>query len=363
MPDSRKLAQAAIVILCAAGAAALFTLFQTSTESGELFPEYSSLRSDPLGTRILHDALTRLPGYQVERNFRPFPRFHPTQATVFVLNTAASSWTQATQKQLTEWEARARQGARLVFATGRKSSSFSSRLRARERKSAKPTQSAFEDRWKLRIVESSANPASWRLVPLDNTWTSLAVHRGKDQEEEITAAERRVEGGAIVFFGDSFLFSNEAQVNDRDPESLHAALGPHRRVIFDEAHLGTVETGSVGGLLRRYRLQGAAAVLVLLGALFVWRSSSSLLPRTGAGRDNTVAGRAAAEALPALLRRNLPPAAAPQALREIWEKSQHVLATISPERRRRIGAELSAASGSTLLETWNNAHHIAKRKS
>jgi hypothetical protein len=41
---------------------------------GDVFPEYSSLRADPLGVRALHDAVGRLPGREVVRWTRPVQR-------------------------------------------------------------------------------------------------------------------------------------------------------------------------------------------------------------------------------------------------------------------------------------------------
>lgn len=39
-------------------------------ESGELYPHYSTLRSDPLGAKALHDSLTSLDGLEVSRNVK-----------------------------------------------------------------------------------------------------------------------------------------------------------------------------------------------------------------------------------------------------------------------------------------------------
>jgi hypothetical protein len=55
-------------------------------------------------------------------------------------------------------------------------------------------------------------------------------------------------------------------------------LGGNQRVVFDESHLGEVESGSIAGLARNYHLEGLALALLTLAGLYVWKNSSSLLP-------------------------------------------------------------------------------------
>src|SRR5687767_6849307 len=46
-------------------------LFDLRLSGGDIYPPYSTLRADPLGTRALHDALQRLPEVEVERSLKP----------------------------------------------------------------------------------------------------------------------------------------------------------------------------------------------------------------------------------------------------------------------------------------------------
>ncbi|MCP4640683.1 MAG: hypothetical protein GY851_09635 [bacterium] len=60
-------------------ALALFTLgllhlFSLRYERGDTYPPYSSLRTDPLGTRALFESFDAVDGVVAERNFRPFER-------------------------------------------------------------------------------------------------------------------------------------------------------------------------------------------------------------------------------------------------------------------------------------------------
>jgi len=48
----------------------LFHLFISRFETGDIYPAYSSLRSDPLGTKALYESLDRLPVPLVMRSFQ-----------------------------------------------------------------------------------------------------------------------------------------------------------------------------------------------------------------------------------------------------------------------------------------------------
>ena len=62
----------------------LWQLFTIRFETGDVYPPYSSLRADPLGTKALHDSLNSLNALRVGRNFRPLGRFaDPRNTTAF----------------------------------------------------------------------------------------------------------------------------------------------------------------------------------------------------------------------------------------------------------------------------------------
>ena len=43
-------------------------LFQLRFETGDVYPEYSSLRSDPLGARVFYQSLEQVGNMEVSRN-------------------------------------------------------------------------------------------------------------------------------------------------------------------------------------------------------------------------------------------------------------------------------------------------------
>ena len=52
----------------------LFWLFSLRFGAGDIMPEYSSLRPDPLGAKALYESLARMNGVGVVRNFDPLER-------------------------------------------------------------------------------------------------------------------------------------------------------------------------------------------------------------------------------------------------------------------------------------------------
>ena len=80
------------------------------------------------------------------------------------------------------------------------------------------------------------------------------------------------------------------------------------RIVFDEAHLGILDTSGVAALMRKYHLHGLAAGLLLLAALFIWKNSTSLVPaRAQAASEDFVTGKNATSGFVNLLRRSVAP--------------------------------------------------------
>jgi hypothetical protein len=60
-------------------------------QQADHYPDYSTLRADPLGTRALHDALDRMPGVTVLRNFQPMKKLEGAPGKVLILPSISAS--------------------------------------------------------------------------------------------------------------------------------------------------------------------------------------------------------------------------------------------------------------------------------
>jgi hypothetical protein len=270
-------------------------------ETGEVYPPYSSLRFDPLGARALYESLAALPDLQVERLYKPratmVGKEAGTGAAVLVLGVDPLSWSEVNEKTLEEYEKLTDHGGRLVIAF----------LPIPAPANSAGEQQSLASRWHIRLAYRDA-PRTTGAIPRSSAlyfdagqeWNTLALRDG-----HASAVERDLGDGTVVLVADSYPLSNEGLRQARDAGFISRVVGPARRIVFDENHFGVVETGSVTKLMRKYRLQGAVAILVVVAILFVWRSGSSFLPPRAEYATGPITGRDSMEGLAALLRRGV----------------------------------------------------------
>ena len=63
----------------------LRALFDLRFKSGDIYPAYSSLRSDPLGTKVVYQSLAEIPALDVSRNHEPFEKIETQPGTTMFL--------------------------------------------------------------------------------------------------------------------------------------------------------------------------------------------------------------------------------------------------------------------------------------
>jgi len=257
-------------------------------ETGEVYPPYSSLRSDPQGAKVLYESLDAA-GLAVERLYKQRTVLeHPGDA-LLVLGVDPIGWSAVKAKTLEEYEKLVERGGRLViaFLPVRRTTMSLEKL-------------PVEERWNLRLRYRRTDASS---VPRHET--GLYFETGPPWRIEGRIAERSFGTGTIVLVTDCFPLSNQGLRDARDVGLIAKLVGPSHRVIFDENHFGVSESGSVTKLMRKYRLEGAVAVLALVAALFVWRSASSFLPPRESSTTAAVAGRDTLDGMTSLLHRGV----------------------------------------------------------
>ncbi len=261
-------------------------------ETGDIYPPFSSLRSDPMGTRALYESLGEMPGITVERLYKQRTELSSPDDALFVLGVDPVAWSALKPKELSEYEKLVAHGGRLVIGF----------LPVREPGST-PTERAVEEKWGIRLRYRHADrEAENRNIPRE---TALYFDAWRDWRTQDGFAERSFGAGTILLASDTFALSNEGLRDARNTQLIAALAGPAHRILFDENHFGVVETGSVAKLMRKYHLEGAIAILVLVAGLFLWRSASSLLPPRRVTAEEAVAGRNSLAGMTALLHRGI----------------------------------------------------------
>jgi hypothetical protein len=279
-------------------------LFNRQFASGEVYPDFSSLRTDRMGTKLLFDSLRSLPGVGVERNFLPLEFLPQDGAAVLLLGMHPLKVNWNDGLVLRSAEATAMRGNRVVIALHvdpdgpqPKQDEFEHR----EKQTAPPE---LKTKWGVTL---QVDPKPGALHPLvfreAAGWKIL--QRG---DAGALTIERAFGKGSVVLMAESGAFTNAAAVNLDGVDHVADALGPYRRVVFDEQHLGIAESGSIIGMARQFRLTGLALGLALCAGLFIWRNASSFPPPAVRTVADRFSGRTSHAGLLTLLKRHIPPA-------------------------------------------------------
>lgn len=293
-----KIALAVLIIALAWG---LEQVVVSPLSTGAVYPEYSSLRSDPKGSMALYESLGKV--VEVRRLYKSREQSDPGPGTtIFILGVDPVAWSQADVDTLKEYESLTGKGARLAIA-------FLPVSKPWPRKKDRPV----EARWDIHFALDNSHaedelPVKFRVGA---KWRALTSH----------AVERPLGAGTIVLIADSYPLSNEGLREARDVSLIAQIAGPAREIVFDENHFGVIETGSITKLMRKYHLEGALAVLALVAGLFLWRSASSLLPSRAPRAEQAVTGRDSLEGMTALLRRGIPEKNLVRVCYEEWRKT------------------------------------------
>ena len=326
---SRAMQRVILFAALAALAGALAYFAKIRFASGDLYPAYSTLRTDPLGSKALFESLQRVKNKEVRRNLEPLERQQGGAGTTTVL-LGLETWNQYQQEE--NIQKLARDGATVVVSLDARSSKKGNaptrfiKTPPPAGKGATNTNVVLRSTWEAlgldlgtlglldtnnveatRVKDDIAAPESiyWygniRLIPATNEWETVYEAKGKP-----VVIQRKLGLGSIVVIADSFLFSNEAMQIAREPEFLLWALGSGQ-IIFDETHLGIQRGSGIAVMMREFRLQGLAIGCLLLVGLWVWRNTTPFVPPIEIEKtaDATIEGKTAREGIVHLLRRNL----------------------------------------------------------
>ena len=116
MHNNKTIAGIVIALLLLVFGIGVFHLFVLRFETGDVYPAYSSLRSDPLGTRALYASLANLDNVQVRRNYlwRESLSFEP-RTTLFYLGASADGFDSIPEATMKVFDRLTRSGGRLVI--------------------------------------------------------------------------------------------------------------------------------------------------------------------------------------------------------------------------------------------------------
>ncbi|MCG8636375.1 MAG: DUF4350 domain-containing protein [Desulfobacterales bacterium] len=280
----------------------LVNLFLLRFQAGDIYPPYSSLRSDPLGAKALAAALERLGSVTVERNFSPAERLEaPGDTSLLFLGIKSGKTRFIPEKEYEQLENLLDSGCRMVVAlTPADLDSFDRDSPDPPGESAAapetggPQASDLYAKWGIelryhkagdghsRAIPDPGNPYLFRSVPWplalwfahdETEWKTLYKADGKP-----VILEREFGRGRVVLLADSYIFSNESLKKDNNSRLLAWLCRGRPRVVFDEFHFGVRITPGISTLARKYKLYGPLAFFAVLAGLMIWKRASGLVP-------------------------------------------------------------------------------------
>ena len=326
--------------------AGLVKLFWLRFEAGDLYPPYSSMRSDPLGVQVLFESLQEIQGPGAERNFRPWRQVAIGEGTTLLLcgldpDKVFHDRSDALMDHV------AAEGGRLVltFVSDKDRRESSDRTSVNESSDppdaeapadgpsdngppdeAKPEMSGFRRSGLavgrrtpgFEILEAGKGQPASDDLPGTLPWRSRLYFTLEDPAWEVvyTAADQPVVvqrewgRGRLIGVADSYLFSNEALRNHRATAFLAWTVGPGHHVIFDEFHHGLIKQPGIVALMRKYRLHGVMLSLLVLILLWVWRQTAVFVPQPDDDVDHprtTSLGQDSAEGWVSLMQQHIGP--------------------------------------------------------
>ncbi len=321
--------------------------------TGEIYPPYSSYREDPVGAKGLLESVDGLPGRIADRNVLPLSRLKSgNDTTLLVIGIAAQTWNPGATGGGPEAPARnaalrkfLSSGGRLVLALRSDNNHFN------------PCASLIDGPVPALVEQTFPNGAAatgplgelpWHGtccldLPGDD-WNTVAAVDGNP-----VIVERRTGEGSVVIATDSYLLSNEGLREDRRPAFPAWLLADNTRIIFDESHRGTIRNTNIATLARRRNLEWLFFAIVVLAALFIWKSVFSFIPRSredirrlaggevrpGAGRDGLAVlvgrnGRGGTDLLETCL--------------DEYRRSKGAVSRTDLEKLKKMNAEIAAAN-------------------
>lgn len=311
-----------LVVVLAGFGLGLSRLFVLRFENGDFYPPYSSLRSDPLGSKAFYRSLEAIPGIRVERGFSALSRGKELQGTTILVLGETEEFFTRSGKELAGLQRLVSAGNRLVVGflprTGRKADEEKKGEAKGKGAAGKPQdvkgQGAKGQDAKGQVSGRDAEPEKslaeqWGVAPENFSDTGKGeslrvapaggmptlpdkiqrhsrlffrlngsgwqtIYRSADQP---VVVERKLGKGSIVLLADCYPLSNQALREGAQATLLTWIIGENRSALFDEFHLGVGDPPGMGTLLRRYHLETFSAALFVLALLYVWKSSVPFL--------------------------------------------------------------------------------------
>ncbi|MEZ5325149.1 MAG: DUF4350 domain-containing protein [Verrucomicrobiales bacterium] len=315
-------------------------VFRLRFQAGDIYPEYSTLRADPLGAKAAYDTIEELGDrVQVSRQQQDLRLLEVEANSTLFFAGVTGHWLDdvLTRAEFDVIDTAIQAGARCVITFSGRDNAIGGDIEREEEAGAFVTPDDVLDREAEKsvkntggqkvekendeeVVDSDESPIlgigaikrrwgfgvgyatseDWDLqggvaadVEIQSTLLreSIAIRSpwrftklAPEWQPVATVGGRPVimqrpyGEGELVLCADSWFLSNESLAKRRELGELLWTVGDRPILVFDEAHHGVQESEGVVGMATRYQLHGVIPGLVILFLLVLWRGSASLVP-------------------------------------------------------------------------------------
>jgi hypothetical protein len=329
--------------------------FEVRLETQEGYPVASTFRADARGCRVLYESLCRVPGVQAARFLRTFANLPPAEGRSLVIagiNPETSILEVQDRKSLSAW---VEAGGTLIVALTTedknpdKAGSPDHELSPLPQQHPSPSPASkstppTQERWietlqgaGVHVFRHSDASARHRFVSdvfaPEGSWLGPLYFQDLESPWRVVAEadhlpvviNRSCGQGNVILIADSYLLTNGALANNRETGLLGWLFRKATTILFDESHFGITENPGVVSLARRYGLEPAFFVLLILALFFVWANRYTLLPKSATRTTNSliVTGHGGDTVFVNLLRRSLPAKDLFPTSVDLWRKGMH----------------------------------------
>ncbi len=260
-----------------------YWLFSLQFEAGDIYPPYSSLRSDPLGTRAFFESCDNLNQISTERNFLPFKRIKWEKADTFFF---AGSKRLPVKSRMEAFNKQAKKGKRIVYMLfpvdrmarlkkGKSIGSWETKGFTVKKFDWKSKDKSIAD---YRFDNRLSLHSNRYFQIKDNSWKTILSYHNYP-----VIIEKKIGNGSIVMTTDSYYISNEILKKNPTPKLLLWLIGGKTRIVFDEAHFNIKANYGIASLIKEYDLVFFFITIIIVTILFIWKNATHFIPPLSTG--------------------------------------------------------------------------------
>lgn len=318
-------------------------IFQSRFRKGETFPDYSTLKADPLGSLALFESLQKTPGLTVTRNYSSTSIADISNSTIFFIGIQPFIF-EMEGSPVSSIDSLLKKGNRVIVSfldpplfapsstlpdsTGKSNVLFTRSIKFKSKNS---------DTACVRSSDSLFKAVTWPgalNLQADSTWKTIV-----SRDSFMLLGEKKVHTGVLVVLHDGYNLSNQG-LRDNLTRSGSNPLIPYltgntANIIFDESHHGIVKRMGISVLLQKTGFTPVIVFLCIWFFLLIWYIQG-ITAKIQPSSMNYSQQHDTPDSLQLILTSRISPKKIVQICRDEWRKSFPALQLPDPEGKTNV---------------------------